>query len=390
MKDFAGNIPRLYMIKTAKWFSLIMPIIVLFYQDNGMSMTEIFWLKSIYSLGMLVWEIPSGYLGDVWGRKKTLIAGSILTTLGFSIYCFAYGFWHLAIAEFILGIGQSFISGADSAMLFDSMKAQNREDEYLKYEGKVTSLGNFSEAIAGVAGGLLALISLRTPFVVQALFSAIAIPAAITLKEPHVSLDHRVKGFRDIINVVKYALFKDKKLRLYIFLSSIIGTATLTYAWFVQPYFIEIKLPLPIYGIMWTALNLTTGFFSMYAYKINQKIGHRSTLMFIVIAAVTGFLLTGTFISIWALPIIFGFYAMRGVATPVLKDYIHVLINSDVRATILSLRNMFIRIFFAIVGPILGWLTDNFSLRTALFSSAILFLLTSLTFAIPLFKLEKE
>ena len=63
-----------------------MPIIVLFYQDNGMGMHEIFVLKSIYSLAIVAMEIPSGWMADVWGRKKTLLSGSILSSAGILIY----------------------------------------------------------------------------------------------------------------------------------------------------------------------------------------------------------------------------------------------------------------------------------------------------------------
>jgi len=361
-----------------------MPVIVLFYQDHGLNMTQIFWLKSVYSVGVLIWEIPSGYLGDVWGRKKTLVFGSFLTTIGFSGYCFSGGFWQFALAELILGIGQSFISGADSAMLFDTMKARNKSNEYLQYEGKVTSIGNFSEAIAGILGGLLAMISLRTPFIVQAVFSAIAIPAALNLKEPPLDETRRNKGMKDIFNVIRHALFGHRELRNHILLSSVIGTSTLTYAWFVQPYFIAVNLPVPLYGLIWTALNLTVGFSSFFAYRVSNYLGKTNTLLFIVGSTVLGFLLTGFRISIWILPVMFAFYIVRGIATPILKDTIHSLIQSDVRATILSLRNMFIRILFALSGPFLGWLTDHYSLQTALCCSGIIYLFSGLFFALPM------
>ena len=72
-RSYSGNIPKLYLIKIAKWFMLTMPIIVLFYQENGLSMQDVLTLKGIYSVAVVLLEIPSGYLADVWGRKKSLI-----------------------------------------------------------------------------------------------------------------------------------------------------------------------------------------------------------------------------------------------------------------------------------------------------------------------------
>lgn len=370
------NIYRLYVIKTAKWFSLITPFIVIFLTDTGLSMSQIFLLKSVYSIGMLSIEIPSGYFGDVWGRKKTLIIGTLLTTVGYGIYSGSFVFWQFMVAELILGIGQSFISGTDSAMLYDSLKSTNDEKNYLKYEGRVTSVGNFSEAIAGVLGGLLAGISLRFPFICQTALSALAIPAAFTLVEPKLNLEKRVAGLKDILKVIKFAIVDYKQLRYFILFSSLIGTATLTYAWLLQPFLIEAKLPLVLFGVVWTALNLTVGTLSILAHRIEKRYTRQQITGAIFILIALGFLLSSIRISLWALPIVFGFYLVRGVATPVLKDYINVLIDSDVRATVLSLRNMFIRIIFAVIGPVLGWIIDRYSLKTSLVVGGLFFLLS--------------
>ncbi|HAC21931.1 MAG TPA: MFS transporter, partial [Porphyromonadaceae bacterium] len=63
------NILALYAIKLSKWFSLVMPVIVLFYEKNGLTLQDIFMLKSVYSIAAVALEIPSGYLADVWGKK---------------------------------------------------------------------------------------------------------------------------------------------------------------------------------------------------------------------------------------------------------------------------------------------------------------------------------
>ena len=80
------NILALYLIKLSKWFSLVMPIIVLFYEDHGLGLQDVFILKSVYSVAAVTLEIPSGYLADVWGRKKCLILGYILFFGGYLCY----------------------------------------------------------------------------------------------------------------------------------------------------------------------------------------------------------------------------------------------------------------------------------------------------------------
>jgi MFS family permease len=385
LKNLPSNAIQLYLIKIAKWFNLVMPIVVLFYQENGLSMSQIFILKSIYSVAMVATELPSGYLADVWGCRKTILFGAILGTLGILIYSFSSDFYSFVFAEIVLGIGFSFISGADSAMLYDSLKAENRENEYIKYEGRITSGGNFAEALAGVAGGLLASISLRTPYYFQIVVAAIAIPAAYFLKEPQHALERTHLKMMEIISIVKLT-YQQPEMRSAIMISSFTGAATLTYAWFVQPYFQKAGVPISVFGILWTLLNLSAGVFSMFSYRIERFLGKKNSLLFIVIFISLGFILTSLEISLIGIAILFGFYMVRGLATPVLKDYINQYTDSKVRATILSVRNLEIRIIFAAVGPVLGYLTDTFSLQTALMVTGITYFVAAMLSILPFLK----
>src|SRR5512133_1914863 len=141
-----SNIVKLNIIKFSKWFSLVMPIIVPFYQENHLSLTEIMLLKSVYSVVIVVLELPSGYFADVLGRKKMLVSGAFLGAAGFIVYAFTHSYFGFLIAEIALGAGQSFISGADSAMLYDTLAAHKRNQQYTRYEGLKASVGIFSEA----------------------------------------------------------------------------------------------------------------------------------------------------------------------------------------------------------------------------------------------------
>lgn len=383
LKKLPTNALQLYLIKIAKWFNLVMPIVVLFYQDNGLSMSQIFLLKSIYSIAMVVMELPSGYMADVWGCRKTLISGSILGTLGILIYSISSSFGSFVVAEIVLGVGFSFISGADSALLYDSLKAEGREDEYIRYEGSITSFGNFAEALAGIAGGLLAAISLRTPYYFQIFVAGIGIPAAFLLKEPKLILDRGRLRMREILSIVKQS-YLHKEMRSAIMISSFTGAATLTYAWFVQPYFEKAGVPVAVFGILWTSLNLSAGVFSMFAYRIERHLGKRNTLLLIVVLLSAGFIGSSLEVSLAGIAILFGFYMVRGIATPVLKNYIHEQTDSKVRATVLSVRNFEIRTIFAVVGPALGYLTDKFSLRTAFLISGIIYFAAAMMSIWPL------
>ena len=377
--SLSANIYKLYIIKTAKWFMLIMPIIALFYIDNGLDTLAVMQLQAIYSIAIVVLEIPSGYFADMWGRKTTLIIGAILGFLGFVIYSFSYGFWGFLFAEITLGIGQSFISGSDSALLYDSLKQMKREDQYVKFEGRVLSLGNFAETIAAFIGGALAEISLRTPFIAQTAIAFIAIPAAITLVEPTREKTSKKNAISKVLSILKLSLIIDKDLRINILYSGIVGSATLSMAWLVQIYMKDVyKLSEFNIGIYWGVLNLIVGLSTLVAYKIDKKLSQLIILFFIAISVSLSYIGLGYINSLYGVGFLVLFYFARGIATPLLKDYINRLTTSDIRATVLSIRNFIIRIFFSILGPIYGWYADVFSISQTFVLAGIIYLILSI------------
>ncbi|WP_233145496.1 MFS transporter [Labilibacter marinus] len=338
-----------------------MPILMLFYKDMGFSDRESFQLKAFYSIAIVIFEIPSGYVADVLGRRKTLIIGSILGTLGFLVYATTSGFYWFLIAEVILGIGQSFVSGADSAIMYDSLKQAGREKEYVKYEGRNFTVGNYSEALAGIIGGTLAAINMRYPFIFQTAIAFMAVPASFMLIEPIRTGVRKKPGIKDILSVVWYATVKNAKLRYNLLYSSILGTATLTMAWIYQLYLNDLGFSEYAIGTTHTVLNLIVGTTTLFAYKIEAKLKPKMTIWLTSIIITGSYVLSGFMESAWILVILAVFYFSRGIATPVLKDYINRITSSDIRATVLSIRSLIIRGFFAIIAPFIGYLSDAYT-----------------------------
>jgi MFS family permease len=354
-----------------------MPLVKLFYEQNGLNNMQLFLLHGVYSLIIALLEIPSGYLADTMGRKRALVIGTTLDFAGFAMYAISSGFWGFLFAEIALGIGVSFISGSDSAMLYDTLADMKRDKEYIKTEGRISALGNFSETAASVIISLLLVTGIhnfRMAYAAQAAVAFLGIPAALMLKDPesHIKLVH--SHFNDILVVVRHALFNNKALRNILVFSSVIGFSSLSMAWFAQIFFFEINLRDQLYGVLWAALNLTVGIGSLLAFRIKSNRIHSGIWALILFCTAGGFMLCGLFVSYWSLIVLFIFYLVRGVSSPLMKDYLNQLTDSSVRATILSIRSFIIRIMYAILGPILGWVSDIISLSAALLmaGSAIL------------------
>ena len=356
-----------------------MPIIVLFYEDHGLGLQDVFILKSVYSIAAVALEIPSGYLADVWGRRKCLILGCILFFLGYLCYSFTSTFAAFVIAEILLGTGQTLVNGADSALLYDTTVQYKKENLYLRYEGRITMIGNFAEAIAGIFGGLLAAYSLRYPFYAQALIAFSGIPTAFALQE--LNIKSKVQSpVQEIVRIIRYSLVTNKRLCYNIMFSGIIGAATLTMAWFVQPYLMYMNTPTSWFGVIWTVLNLTVGIAALYSDRVDSYFGPKKMGILILTFVAGGYVALAFNLTYAGLAILFVFYIIRGFATPILKGYINQMTFSEMRATVLSIRNFIIRLMFAAIAPFIGWLNDMYSLRIALLASAAIIMVPGALF----------
>ena len=384
--ELRHNILKMYLLKGVLWFMVAMPIIILFFQEHGLSLTQIMTLQAIYSFSVALFEIPSGYIADLFGRKQTIALSTVFSFAGYLVFSFYGGFYAFAIAQILVGIGGSLMSGSDSALLYDTLLETGDKKAYTKIEGRNYAIGNFSEATAGILGGFLAVSSIYLPIYVQTGILFLSIPIALSLVEPKMHEEEKMdRSLSAIFGVVKFAMIENIKLRWLIIYSSAMGIATLSMAWFAQPFFKEINIPLAYFGILWAGLNFSAGLTSFNSHKFdNYEKGN--LLFYLALAMAVSFLFLGANNSIFGLIFILIIYLLRGLVTPILRNEINENTTSNKRATVLSVRSFIIRISFAIFAPILGYLADNHSLSYSFYVLAIIVGLFSILSALKLSK----
>ena len=384
--ELRHNILKMYLLKGVLWFMVAMPIIILFFQEHGLSLTQIMTLQAIYSFSVALFEIPSGYIADMFGRKQTIALSTVFSFAGYLVFSFYGGFYAFAIAQILVGIGGSLMSGSDSALLYDTLLETGDKKAYTKIEGKNYAIGNFSEATAGILGGFLAVSSIYLPIYVQTGILFLSIPIALSLVEPKMHKEEKMdRSLSAIFGVVKFAMIENIKLRWLIIYSSAMGVATLSMAWFAQPFFKEINIPLAYFGILWAGLNFSAGLTSFNSHKFDKS-EKGNMLFYLALAMAVSFLFLGINNSIFGLIFILIIYLLRGVVTPILRNEINENTTSNKRATVLSVRSFIIRISFAICAPILGYLADNHSLSYSFYVLAIIVGLFSILSALKLSK----
>ena len=97
-----NNILKMYFLKAVLWFMVAMPIIVLFFLEHDLTLTQVILLQSIYSISVAFFEIPSGYIADVFGRRKTIIFSTIFSFMGYVVFSFYSGFFAFSLAQVLV------------------------------------------------------------------------------------------------------------------------------------------------------------------------------------------------------------------------------------------------------------------------------------------------
>lgn len=374
-----ANIWKLYALKATAGSYLFLPVVILFFQSHGLSLAEIFILQSIFALTLVLCEVPSGYISDHWGRRKTAILASFLYCASVCVYGLSSGFWSLMIGEILIALGISFYSGTLEAILYDTLLELNCEQQYRKHFGEAQFYHFSSEAVGGIFGGLLASIHLTYAVWATLIPFGIGCFLAFSLYEPTRHKPQQQAHVHQIAHICSNILLKRSETRNIVMLHAAIASMTLLLFWLTQPYQEMVGLPLTLFGVMHAIIVIAGALASRYTHTVDQYISDQHFLILIGITVVAGYLLLGSFSSLWVLPCFIAVRIAWGFLSPLTSDIMNRLTTSDIRATVLSIKSLFFRLLFAIVSPIVGYVVDILSLSQALIYTGIIGAIALLT-----------
>ncbi len=374
--SISSNLGKFYLLRglAFAWFPI--PTIILFYQSHGLDLEQAVWLKTILSLSILILEVPSGYIADKLGRKFCLVAGSAVWIVGWLCYCVGSSFTIFAIAEILAGVAGSLISGANTALVYDTLLQLGKESDYRSIEGRLVAVAGVSEALCGLVGAAVAEINLAYPFYLQTACLVVYFCVALTLIEPkQARIIVSDRGITNLKSIIVDVFIKRPSLRWLILLSGTFATASFLMVWLSQGYLEQIDFPIVAMGVAWAVFHLLMSVASFNASAIETAWGMRKTVLILVLSVVVAYILLGSISNIWGIGLIAIIYMVRGLCSPLILNLINQQIPSNIRATVLSLNSFTFRLGFAIVAPIVGAITSSYSLSLGLFVGGWFFLI---------------
>lgn len=352
MNDVARNIPLYRWMRFLRSLIFWQAVWFLYFQDV-LSGAQAILLYAVYDVATTLLEVPSGYMSDRLGRRKTLIA-SALAAFGGAV-CLALGdsFATFALAQVLIGMGGAFASGTEESILYESLSATDRADEVEDQEIIAWRYSFTALALSAVTGGAMALIDPRLPFVAGAVAMIALIWISFRLVEP--ARKTQTDEGAELLRLTHLgSAFRNPVLMWFFVLTVLMyGFSHLPFV-FGQPFILEAldtlglasSAPL-VSGAVTSTMMVISVAFSLVAVRLRNMLGLPVLLLgaFALQIAISGVM------AVTDSMIVITFLVLRMVpdalSRPFILGRIQPLLEDDSRATWLSLKSFAGRLIFA-------------------------------------------
>jgi len=186
----------------------------MFYFLQYLDFREVALIGAATTLAGSIFEIPTGAIADIIGRKRTLILSKIFGITAFLMIIFGKSFWFFLAARLIQGLSQALWSGSIESLQYDTLKDHNREGEFVKVVSKKETLSWIALFISSIVGGFLFDLMPVLPYIVTTIFTFGGLIITLFIEEP--KIDSEIFSFKSYVkqNLAGFGeLFSDKKRR---------------------------------------------------------------------------------------------------------------------------------------------------------------------------------
>lgn len=341
-----------------------MAVITLFYrQEIGMTMRDIFLLQGCFGFAMAVMELPSGYVADRIGYRTSLVLSSVLMVAGWTVYAASDRMATVVVAELVLGVATAFISGCDSALLYESLVETDREAEYGAWVGRMRFCGQAAEGSAALVAGLLYAVWPRLPFALEAVLWIGGAVLALRFAEPTRHRPSFAGTLGQLRVMVRHVAREAPDLRAVMAATVVLGMASFVPVWSIQVHATESGMPAAWLGPLWAAANFIVALGSLGSSRVRVLLGFRGLMLLCVGLVASGYAVLGLVPTAATVAGYLLLTVMRGLFGPTLLHEEQRRISSRDRAGFLSLRSLVFRGSFCVLGPVVGLLMDRHGQR---------------------------
>ncbi|MQA00278.1 MAG: MFS transporter [Dehalococcoidia bacterium] len=362
------------------WFGEAIWVVYLL-EERGLTIGQVFLFEASFSAVVIAAEIPTGVIADRFSRRLSLLLGTGATILAMFAFGLSTGPLLLLFAYLLFGLGEAFVSGADAAMLFDSLKRLGRDAEFPGHIGRYNALLTAAIALFTVAGAaMVQWTPLAAPILLSGLLSMPALFFAWRMSEPPPSEERApfLETGRDALRFVA----STPAIWSVVLLVAFATVAVATMAVAQQPVVLDYGVPLWTLGLFVGAQMALAAVGSWVAAPLGRVLGLRHVLWSMPLVSALA-LLAGASGVPWLFPLFilpaFGWNVLYVHVT----DYVSRRAPERVRATAVSVGSMVASVTSVVAGLGLAWLADRAGLGAALTAAAfVLCVLTAFAYLV--------
>jgi MFS family permease len=352
--------------------SLIWGINTLFLLDAGLNNLEAFAANAFFTAGFVLFEIPTGVVADLSGRRTSYLLGLLTLAISTALYLFMWyvhaPFWAWAMASLFLGLGFTFLSGAFEAWLADALEHNGFKEKLETVLAKGEIVEGSAMLVGSVAGGVIAqATNLGIPYVIRAGLLVVNLVCAFILMHDIGFTPAKGKRATEEIKSLLRASIKyglgNRPVRWMMFAAPFTSGVSIYAFYAMQPYLLELYGNSTAYGIAGLAAAIVAGAQIAGGLLVPYiaRVFHRRTTVLIVCEIISVLVLAviGFVPNFWVAVVLLVLWGlMFSAVTPIRQAYLNALIPSQQRATVLSFDSLFGSTGGVIIQPVLGKTAD--------------------------------
>ena len=375
MNKAARKVQRTYLTLTlfnTLAASLIWGINTLFLLDAGLNNLEAFAANAFFTAGFVLFEIPTGVVADLRGRRTSYLLGLLTLAISTALYLYMWyvhaPFWAWAVSSLLLGLGFTFLSGAFEAWLADALDHSGYKEKLESVLARGEIVEGSAMLVGSVAGGVIAqATNLGVPYVIRAVLLVLNLMFAFLLMHDVGFTPAKGKRPTQEIKTILRASIKhglaNRPVRWIMFTAPFTAGVTIYAFYAMQPYLLELYGNSTAYSIAGLAAAIVAGAQiagGLLVPYVARVFGRRTTVIFVchvisvIVLAIIGFVP-----NFWVAVILLVLWGlMFSAVTPIRQGYLNALIPSQQRATVLSFDSMFGSTGGVVIQPVLGKAAD--------------------------------
>ena len=386
MKKDAKNLNWVMFESAITAGTLSTSIMTPFFHSIGLNNFQISLSQSIFTIVMILLDLPMGWIADRFSRKWANVIGDLGMAIMLLFYATVNSFGGVVMAEIGFAIFNSLSAGVDIGLI---QHFSNRIDEngnlFKTKMAQVSCWSNVAVMVMTALGGPIGAIDFRLAIALSAvLFVVGAIISAVVDDNSEKLVPVEKNPLQDLLRVIKESA-KHPKLRLRIFAQAIGREMTHAPIWFFTPMLLAIGVPLELVSLGWVLNYGTATLGALLAKKLNRQLKDWVVMGASVVTVALALGVISIKITAVTLPFYLLLGLVQGWTSATLKPMTQKFAKNSEQTSVSSLASTIGRIIYAIAGVCVGIAADC-NLQLAMLTNLVIFVPAGAVIAIKLFR----